>query len=124
MTRRTPEPACKACQTRALAGLAGQCPTCASERVRAERAAKPVHWNSNSGVQQHCDTADWHTAEEVHRFEVAVSILRQIGNKFTLYVANDTLCLIRGESHDKQGNPLRENIIASAGGLRISGGDW
>ncbi len=50
--------------------------------------------------------------------------MSEIDPSLSLYVANDTLCLMAGPSHDEQGRPLRENVLALADELRISGGDW
>lgn len=63
----------------------------------------------------------------VLRFNRAVSELQallRVDSRLSLYVASDTLCLMRGPSHDDHGKPLRENVVTSASGLRISGGDW
>lgn len=57
-------------------------------------------------------------------FREAVELLRQIDSGFSLYVASDTLCLMRGPSHDGHGRPQQSNVVGSTGLLRISGGDW
>jgi hypothetical protein len=57
-------------------------------------------------------------------FRAAVNLLRLIDPDLSLYVANDTLCLMRGPSHDDQGHPQQDNIIDSSSSLRIGGGDW
>lgn len=63
-------------------------------------------------------------ASSIRAFRKAVELLRSIDPEFTLYVASDTLCLMRGPSHDAQGRPQQRNIIDSVGSLHISGGDW
>ena len=63
-------------------------------------------------------------AEASRRFATATALLRDIDPRLSLYVASDTLHLMAGPSHDQQGRSLRENVLASATGLRISGGDW
>ncbi len=60
----------------------------------------------------------------VRRFMTAVEMLRGMEPDLSLYVASGTLCLMSGPSHDEQGRPLRDNVVESAGDLRISGGDW
>ena len=57
-------------------------------------------------------------------FHQAVELLRKLDPEFSLYVANDTLCLMHGPSHDDSGHPRRDHIVASTSRLRISGGDW
>lgn len=57
-------------------------------------------------------------------FRAAVNLLRLIDPDLSLYVANDTLCLMRGPSHDDQGHPQQGNVIDSVTSLRIGGGDW
>jgi hypothetical protein len=54
----------------------------------------------------------------------AVELLRQIDPSFSLYVASDTLCLMKGPSHDDRARPLKDNVVESTSSLRISGGDW
>ena len=60
----------------------------------------------------------------IRAFNAAVELLRTLDPSLSLYVAGNTLCLMHGPSHDKQGRPLQKNIIAHDGGLRIGGGDW
>jgi hypothetical protein len=60
----------------------------------------------------------------IRAFRQAVELLRQIDPGLSLYVASSTLCLMKGPSHDADLRPLRDNVIDSAGSLRISGGDW
>lgn len=60
----------------------------------------------------------------IRAFHQAVELLRKIDPELTLYVANDTLCLMRGPSHDDQGHPRKESILETTTCLRISGGDW
>lgn len=57
-------------------------------------------------------------------FREAVELLRKIDRRYSLYVASDTLCLMRGPSHDKHGRPQQGNVMDSVVSLRISGGDW
>ena len=63
-------------------------------------------------------------ASSIRAFRRAVELLRQIDPQFSLYVASSTLCLMKGPSHDDNARPLHDNVIDSAGNLRISGGDW
>jgi hypothetical protein len=63
-------------------------------------------------------------SSSIRAFHAAIELLRQIDPEFSLYVANDTLCLMRGPSHDDNARPLRDNVVATAVNLRISGGDW
>lgn len=63
-------------------------------------------------------------ASSLRAFREAVELLRTIDPEFELYVGSDVLHLIRGPSHDGSGRPLRNNIVDSAGSLRIGGGDW
>jgi hypothetical protein len=60
----------------------------------------------------------------IRAFRQAVELLRQIDPGYSLYVANSTLCLMKGPSHDDRFRALHDNVIDSAGSLRISGGDW
>lgn len=62
--------------------------------------------------------------DAIAAFRNAVAELKKIDNSFSLYVANDTLCLMRGDSHDANGKPMYTNIVDSESGIRISGGDW
>jgi hypothetical protein len=57
-------------------------------------------------------------------FREAVELLRKIDRGYSLYVASDTLCLMRGPSHDDHGRPQQGNVVDSTSSLRISGGDW
>ena len=63
-------------------------------------------------------------ASSIRAFRQAVELLRSIDADLSLYVASTTLCLMKGPSHDDEMRPLRDNVIDSAGSLRISGGDW
>jgi hypothetical protein len=63
-------------------------------------------------------------ASSIRAFRQAVELLRQIDPGYSLYVASDVLCLMRGPSHDDKFRPLRDNVIDGVGNLRISGGDW
>ena len=63
-------------------------------------------------------------ASSIRAFRQAVELLRQIDPGYELYVASDTLCLMKGPSHDDASRPLRGNIVDSDASLRISGGDW
>lgn len=63
-------------------------------------------------------------SREVQLFCEAVVLLKQIDPAFSLYVASDTLHLMHGSSHDEHTDPRHDNILASARGLRISGGNW
>jgi hypothetical protein len=103
---------CKACAARYKSGQSGQCPACANERARTGLAAERNQATEIEGA--------------VRLFSAAVGALRKLGSGFSLYVTNDTLCLMSGPSHDEYGQPLRDNVIASesGSGLRISGGDW
>jgi hypothetical protein len=40
------------------------------------------------------------------------------------YLANDSLHLMAGESHDTHGFPRQSNVAASCKLRRASGGDW
>ena len=65
-------------------------------------------------------------AEALAKFHEACALLCEISQKssFEFYVAGDTLCLMRGPSHDEHGRAQRHNVIDTAGQIRISGGDW
>jgi hypothetical protein len=63
-------------------------------------------------------------ASSIKAFRQAVELLRSIDPGFALYVGSDVLHLMKGPSHDDGGRPLKDNILASAGDLRIGGGDW
>ena len=63
-------------------------------------------------------------ASSIRAFRQAVELLQQIDPEFSLYVASSTLCLMKGPSHDDNARPLNDNVVDSAGSLRISGGDW
>lgn len=63
-------------------------------------------------------------ASSIKAFRDAVELLRQIDGGLSIYVANDTLHLMKGPSHDDRWRPLQNNIIDSGHGVRISGGDW
>lgn len=60
------------------------------------------------------------------RFDAAVKLLHTLPAGYSVYVANTTMTLMRGPTHDDgSGRPLRENVVATASrGVRISGGDW
>jgi len=63
-------------------------------------------------------------ASSVRAFRQAIELLRSIDADLSLYVASDTLCLMRGPSHDARARPLKSNVVDSTSSLRISGGDW
>jgi len=63
-------------------------------------------------------------ASSIRAFRQAVELLRSIDPKLSLYVANGTLCLMKGPSHDDRGRAQQGNVIDSAGRLRLDGGDW
>lgn len=63
-------------------------------------------------------------ASSIRAFRQAVELLRSIDPKLSLYVASDVLCLMKGPSHDKYAQPLKDNVIVCTSSLRISGGDW
>jgi hypothetical protein len=63
-------------------------------------------------------------ASSIKNFRRAVALLKQIDPSYSLYVASDTLCLMKGPSHDDCGRPRRDAILAHETTLRISGGDW
>jgi len=63
-------------------------------------------------------------ASSIRAFRQAVELLRSIDPGLSLYVASDTLCLMKGPSHDDRFRPLQGNVIDSDTSLRIGGGDW
>lgn len=63
-------------------------------------------------------------ASSIRAFRQAVELLRSLDPDFSLYVASDTLCLMKGPSHDDRGRAQQGNVIDSSTSLRISGGDW
>ena len=63
-------------------------------------------------------------ASSIKAFRKAVELLQSIDPDLSIYVASDTICLMAGPSHDERAQPLKSNVIESAGSLRISGGDW
>ena len=64
--------------------------------------------------------------EAIDKFRSACAILREISTKtiYEFYVAGDSLCMLRGSSHDRNGHARQENVVDTDGSLRISGGDW
>jgi len=54
----------------------------------------------------------------VRAFIDAVNALRAIDSAFSLYVANDTLYLIRGPLLDDRELPPQDNVILAAASLR------
>lgn len=64
----------------------------------------------------------------IRAFDAAIRDLRKclrVNPRLELYVAADVLCLMDGPSHDREGKtPRKDAVIASAGCLRIGGGDW
>jgi hypothetical protein len=63
-------------------------------------------------------------ASSIRAFRQAIELLRQIDPDLSLYVASDTLCLMKGPTHDEHGRAQQRNVIDSSSSLRISGGDW
>jgi hypothetical protein len=63
-------------------------------------------------------------ASSIRAFRQAIELLRQIDPDLSLYVASDTLCLMKGPSHDDRGRAQQCNVIDSSSSLRIGGGDW
>jgi len=63
-------------------------------------------------------------AAAIRTFRAAVELLRSIDPKFSIYVANTTMHLMKGPSHDDRWRPLQDNIVDTGYGVRISGGDW
>jgi len=63
-------------------------------------------------------------ASSIKAFRQAVELLRSIDPGLSLYVANSTLHLMKGPSHDDRHQPVQDNVIDTATRLRISGGDW
>lgn len=65
------------------------------------------------------------TAAEQMEFLRACNLLRNLTERgWQLYLSGSTLCLMRGDSHDKAGRPQRDNIVESALIPGAGGGDW
>ena len=65
------------------------------------------------------------TAKDLATFRRACSLLvglARAGHVF--YLANDTLCLMSGPSHDDGGRALRGNVVDSMRIPAAGGGDW
>jgi hypothetical protein len=60
------------------------------------------------------------------RFDAAVKLLHTLPAGYSVHVANTTMTLMRGPTHDEAfARPLHENVVAIASrAVRISGGDW
>ena len=55
------------------------------------------------------------------------ALLREVRKEFPdamYYSASGTLCLLLGDSHDRNGKPQNELLVTVAAGLTIDGGDW
>lgn len=63
-------------------------------------------------------------ASSIRAFRQAIDLLSAIDADLSLYVASDTLCLMKGPSHDDRGRARQDNVIDSSSRPRISGGDW
>lgn len=65
------------------------------------------------------------TERDLMDFLCACNVLRNLTERgFQLYLANDTMCLMRGDSHDRYGRAQRDNAIDSVAIPGASGGDW
>jgi hypothetical protein len=65
------------------------------------------------------------TKQDVRAFLRAVDELNALAERgLHIYLANDTLCLMSGPSHDARFRPQRGNVIMSAIVSGASGGDW
>lgn len=65
------------------------------------------------------------TAAETMEFLRACNALRNLTERgWQLYLCGNTMCLMRGDSHDRDGQPLRDNVVDSVLIPGASGGDW
>jgi hypothetical protein len=65
------------------------------------------------------------TAAEISKFERAAKALDELGRAgFRLYLANDTLNLMTGPSHDDNGHSQQDRVKAEYSIRGASGGDW
>lgn len=65
------------------------------------------------------------TAAEQMQFLRACNLLRNLTERgWQLYLAGNTMCLMRGDSHDDNARPLRENVVESVLIPGAGGGDW
>ena len=51
-------------------------------------------------------------------------VMREVGSDGNLYLANNTLNLMRGPHHTGSGEQHQENVIASVTISGMDGGDW
>jgi hypothetical protein len=65
------------------------------------------------------------TKEDKAKFQEACRMLDELGQKgFGLYLANDTMNLMTGATHDERGRPQQENSAECAHISGAGGGDW
>jgi hypothetical protein len=65
------------------------------------------------------------TQQEIAKFKRACKALDELGCAgFSLYLANDTMNLMVGPSHNDNGIAQRDNVRASAFITGAGGGDW
>lgn len=65
------------------------------------------------------------TADELRKFHDACELLTDLAKVgLHVYLANDTMCLMIGPSHDDKARPMRDNIAMTTIIPGASGGDW
>lgn len=65
------------------------------------------------------------TPQDVAKFKRAAKALAALGKRgIFLYLANDTLHLMKGPSHDENFRPLQSNVVESVNIPNSGGGDW
>lgn len=65
------------------------------------------------------------TPQEIAKFNKACKALNELGKAgFHLYLANDTMNLMTGPSHDESGQKQQDLIQASYSIDGAGGGDW
>ena len=64
-------------------------------------------------------------AAAIARFREATEILKELSAKgYSIYLANDSMHLMIGPTHDERGRPLQANSITSVIIPGSGGGDW
>jgi hypothetical protein len=65
------------------------------------------------------------TPQEIAKFKRACKALDELGRAgFSLYLANDSMHLMVGESHNERGNMQQEHTRATEHITGAGGGDW
>lgn len=59
-----------------------------------------------------------------NRLNAIMERIREYNSQANYYLANDTLNLMKGPSHDDKTDPLRDNVVESVRIKSVGGGDW